>query len=258
MGWDNGWITLARMAGSSNIYSGSVETQQASEQGQVGISMSIDFYGYLSQFRNPDTEYILPEGQSIVNGDPIAIAATSSQPDLAEIFIDFVLSPEGQALWLDNSIRRMPVLESGFWEPNAAHATDLYTVFNQTIATTGIDFNDTQSLLTNSALVQYFEAVFTDAHTELRQAWGAIVQAFNDGHIDASELDFYAGLMGLPVTVEDPDSGLDEKFTLAYALKINNNMIYNSDFASTIQSLWTAAAKAQYIDVYNQIQALLP
>ena len=169
-----------------------------------------------------------------------------------------MLSPEGQALWLDNSIRRMPVLESAFLEPNAAHATDLYTVFNQTIATTGIDFNDTLSLLTNSALVQYFEAVFTDAHTELRQAWGAIVQAFYDGHIDASELDSYAALMGVPVTVQDPDTSTNEKFTLEYALEINNNMIYNSDFASTIQSLWTAAAKAQYIDVYNQIQALLP
>ncbi|MHA1906460.1 MAG: ABC transporter substrate-binding protein [Candidatus Thorarchaeota archaeon] len=258
MGWDNGWTTIARMAGSSNIYGGSVETQQAAELGQVGISMSIDFYGYLTQFRNPDCEYILPEGQSIVNGDPIAIAETSTQVNLAEIFIDFVLSAEGQALWLDDSIRRMPVIEGAFHEPSAAGAQDLYAVYNQTKATTGVDFNDTLSLLTSSALVQYFEAVFTDAHTELRQAWGAMVGAFLDGHINATELDYYASLMGSPVTVQDPDTSVNEKFTLEYAIEINDNMIYDSDFASSITSLWTAAAKAQYINVYNQIQALLP
>ena len=95
------------MAGSAIIYGGSVETQSASEQGSVGISMSIDFYGYLTQFKNPDCEYILPEGQSIVNGDPIAIAATSSHIDYAEVFLDFVLSDYGQSLWLDDSIRRI-------------------------------------------------------------------------------------------------------------------------------------------------------
>ncbi|MHA2425651.1 MAG: ABC transporter substrate-binding protein, partial [Candidatus Thorarchaeota archaeon] len=258
MGWNNGWVTMARMAGSSNIYGGSVETQQAAELGQVGISMSIDFYGYLTQFRNPDCEYILPEGQSIVNGDPIAIAATSTQVALAEVFIDFILSPEGQALWLDDSIRRMPVIEDAFWEPGAADAQDLYTVYNQTVATTGIDFNDTLSLLTSSALVQYFEAVFTDAHTELRQAWGAMVGAFYDGHINATELDYYAGLMGNPVTADDPDTSVAEQFTLEYAILINNDMIYDSDFSSTITSRWTTAAKAQYLSVYNMIQALIP
>ncbi|MFW9955190.1 MAG: ABC transporter substrate-binding protein, partial [Candidatus Thorarchaeota archaeon] len=210
----------------------------------------------LTQFRNPDCEYILPEGQSIVNGDPIAIAATTTHTQASEVFLDFVLSPEGQALWLDDSIRRMPVMESAFWEPEAAGAQDLYTVFNQTVATSGIDFNDTLSLMTSSAFIQYFEAVFTDAHTELRQAWGAIVEAFYDGKIDASELDYYAGLMGTPVTVQDPSTSTNQKFTLAYAIQINDAMIYNSDFASTITSRWTAAAKAQYISVYNQIVAL--
>jgi len=43
MGWDAGWVTMARMAGSASIFGGSVETQNAAETGQVGIAMSIDF-----------------------------------------------------------------------------------------------------------------------------------------------------------------------------------------------------------------------
>ncbi len=256
LGWNEGWTTMARMAGSANIYGGSVETQQAAELGQVGISMSIDFYGYLTQFRNPDCEYILPEGQSIVNGDPIAIPATTQNKDLAEVFIDFVLSPEGQALWLDDSIRRMPVLEDAFREPGAAGAQDLYAVYNQTRATTGIDFNDTLSLETNAAFIQYFESVFTNAHTELQQAWGAVVQAYYDNKITEAELDNYAALLGAPVTVTDPDTSVDEEFTLAYCKSINNKIIYDSDFATAIKSAWTTAAKAQYNDVYNQIMSL--
>ena len=92
MGWNEGWINMARMAGSSNIYPGSVEVTSAAENGGVGIAMAIDFYGFLSEQKNPDCEYILPEGQSIVNGDPIAIASTSASKDLSEVFIDFVLS----------------------------------------------------------------------------------------------------------------------------------------------------------------------
>jgi ABC-type Fe3+ transport system substrate-binding protein len=258
LGWDQGWINMARMAGSANIYVGSVETQLAAENGQVGVSMSIDFYGYLTQSKNPDCQYILPEGQSIVNGDPIAIAYNSPNPQHAEAFLDWVLTPYGQSLWLDENILRMPVLREAFDQPLGQAQPGLYSAFNQTTKTTGIEFNDTLSLLINTAFVQYFESVFTDSHTQLVDCWQTIVDAYYDGHIDATQLDYYAGLMGTPVTVEDPDSGLDRKFTAEYAIEINDDMIYDSVFASTMQSLWTTAAKAQYNDVRSQVLALLP
>ena len=61
MGWDTGWVTMARMAGSSRLYQGSVQTQAPAENQEVGVSMSIDFYGYNTQLNNPDCEYILPK-----------------------------------------------------------------------------------------------------------------------------------------------------------------------------------------------------
>ncbi|MHA1772124.1 MAG: ABC transporter substrate-binding protein [Candidatus Thorarchaeota archaeon] len=261
LGWEAGWANIARMAGSAKIFLGSVETQTAAETGQVGISMSIDFYGYVTQTKNPDCEYILPEGQTIVNGDPIAIAKTTPHQAMAEAFVDWVLTPEAQALWLNTNIMRMPVMREAF-DTARAKSTEgyskMYSTFNKTVQTTGIDFNDTLSLAINSAFIHYFESVFTDAHTELVTCWSAIVNAFKDGYINASQLDYYASLMGAPVTVKDPKTNLDEAFTIAYATAINHDMIYDATFKSEIQSRWTAAAKAQYIDVYNQIQALLP
>ncbi len=258
LGWDEGWINMARMAGSSNIYVGSVETQSAAENGQVGISMSIDFYGYLTQSKNPDCEYILPEGQSIVNGDPIAVAHNAPNPGHAEAFLDWILSPYAQSLWMHENILRMPVMREAFDQPLGQANPELYNTFNKTVQTTGIDFNDTLSLQMNAAFVKYFESVFTNSHTQLVDTWQTIVDAYYDGHIDETELDYYASLMGTPVTIEDPDSGLDREFTVEYAIEINDDMIYDSVYASQMQSLWTTAAKAQYDSVRNQVLALLP
>jgi len=257
-GWDAGWSILARMAGSSNIYSGSVETQAAAELGQVGISMSIDFYGYLSQYKNPDCHYVVPEGQTIVNGDPIAISNTSSQKDLAEGFVDFVLSPYGQSLWLHPNIRRMPVLREAFDQPLGSQAQDLYAVFNQTIRTVGIDFNDTLSLEINTAFIYYFESVFTDAHTELVNCWTTIVSEYYAGHLNVTQMNMFADMMGVTVTIPDPKTSLSEKFTIDYAREINHDMIYDSVYAGQVQDRWTIAAKNHYNDILGQVQALLP
>jgi len=257
MGWDTGWMTMARMAGSASIFGGSVEVQNAAETGQVGIAMSIDFYGYGTQYRNPDCEYILPEGESIVNGDPIAIASTSSKKELAEGFLDFVLSSYGQSLWLDTSINRMPVMREAFDEPLGLAAPQLYVNFNQTIANVGIYFNDTISLGSKVSFIHYFEAVFTDAHAELVDCWDAILKAYtrSTNPITLTQLNDLATLMGATVTVADPNTLVMEKFTLAYATEINGDMYSSASFLSAIKTSWTAAAKAQYISVMASVPA---
>ena len=254
LGWEAGWANMARMAGSAEIYGGSVESQSAVESGDVGVAMSIDFYGYHSQANNPDCEYIFPE-QSTVDGDPIAIPNTSSQKVLAEGFLDFVLSAEGQVLWLDDTLRRMPVMREAFDEPGAIGAEDLYSVFNQTISTTSIEFNDTLSFGMNRAFTRYFESVFTHSHVELVNCWDAIYSAYDEGRITLTELDAYAAQMGAMISIVDPKTSLTEEFTKAYATAINNDMIYDSSYASTVQSRWTVAAKIQYQDVMAAVNA---
>ena len=244
---------MSRMAGSAGIYSGSVETQNAVETGEVGISMSIDFYGYLSQARNPDCQYFVPEGQSIVNGDPIAIASSTQQEAAAEVFVDYILSCHGQSLWLNNNIRRMPVMRCAF--DGVSGVEDLYTAFNQTISTVGIDFNDTLSLSMNRAFIKYWESVLTDAHTELVNCWYAIYNAFDEGRINSAELDSYASQMSQMMTILDPKTSTSEPFTPAYATAINNDMIYDSAYANTVQSRWTAAAKIQYANIQALVEA---
>ncbi len=258
LGWDEGWINMARMAGNADIKGGSVETQTACENGAVGISMSIDFYGYLSQYRNPDCEYVLPDGQSVVSGVPIGIANSTSKQSLAEGFLDFVLSPYGQSLWLDNNIRRLPIMEDAFSQSLGLAEPDLYSVYNQTVDNEGIDFNETFAELTNSAFVYYWESVYTNAHDWLVDCWALMVEAYYDGHINATELDAFAVMMGTPVTITDPISSVSEKFTIDYALRINSDVFSNAAYRSDIQTAWTNAANTQYQAVYNAVLALIP
>jgi ABC-type Fe3+ transport system substrate-binding protein len=255
-GWDAGWVTLTRMAGSSRLYQGSVETQAAAENQQVGVSMSIDFYGYSTQANNPDCEYILPEGESIVNGDPIAIVKDTPKMELAEAFVDFVLSCEGQSVWFTPGVNRMPVLECAFQTEEGLDHPDLYELFNATLENQGIDFNDTLSLETNTAFIYYFEAVLNDAHSSLVSTWQAMVSAYDDELITLEQFNNLAEQLGTPVNITY--ESVLRQFTLDFAQEINEQMQTDPIFLSDMQVAWTAAANAQYTQVLADLNALLP
>jgi ABC-type Fe3+ transport system substrate-binding protein len=118
-GWDEGWSILARMVGNGGFYSGSSAVKEAAEQGAVGYGLTIDFYGFQSTNVNPNVKYISPGDFNIVNGDPIAIASTSTQKLLAEVFVDYILSAEGQAVWTNPEALRLPVMVEAFDDPGA-------------------------------------------------------------------------------------------------------------------------------------------
>jgi ABC-type Fe3+ transport system substrate-binding protein len=257
-GWDSGWIDITRMAGNSEIYGGSVEAQMEVQEGSVGVCLSTESYGLLSQMYNPDCEYAVPLNGGVIGADPIAIASTSTQKDLAEGFVDFVLSPFGQALLLDPSINRIPVMREAFDQPAASGRDDKYRVFNETIRSTTFGINETQLLLTQMSINNYFESAITYSHSELVNCWKTMVDAFLAGNMSRAELDAYAISMGTPVNVVDPLSSSLEKFTLEYAIRINDDLQYNATYRTAIRSLWTTEAKRQYSEVQGGLESLFP
>lgn len=253
-GFTKGWEILSRMAGNSEIRAGSVEVQSAVENGDVGVSMSIDFYGYTSALRNPDTQYIIPANGSIINGDPIAICTTAAHPEAAEAFLDWVLSCEGQKWWLLEEINRMPVLECAFWadqqdpvNPSGAR-DDLYLFYNSTIENLSIDFDDDLESSYHYSMLYYFESVITNAHTALVSCWNKLIDALDGALINQAQFDSFATQMA------NVTWGSDEWFSEAYAISINENMRTSSSFRALMQSTWTSAAESHYAAV----EALIP
>jgi ABC-type Fe3+ transport system substrate-binding protein len=259
-GWEEGWDLLARIAGNSQMPGGSSSVKAAVDNGAVGVAMSIDFYGYQSAYDRPGVcEYIVPSDYTVINGDPIAIAATSTQKDLAEVFVDYVLSAEGQAVWLDPSAMRLPVIEGAFAEPvdpaNEALRDALYLAYNTTKVSVGLDFNDTESLSVSNSFKYYFEAVFYDAQTDLVDCWNAIVYArMNVGGFDDADVDSYAAQMSQILTVGDYNATIHGgTFDLALAQYLNPYLA-DETVRGWFQTEWMNAA----ISLYNSVQSTVP
>ena len=257
-GWDVGWSVLARIVGNGGMYSGSSAVKEAAEQGAVGYGLTIDFYGFQSTNVNPNVKYISPNDYTIVNGDPIAISATSTQKELAEVFVDYILSAEGQAHWLNPEALRIPVMVEAFDEPGVdpfwgPFLEDVYTDTAAAVIASGFDFNDTLSSLTSYSYRAYFQAVFTNAQTELVACWSKIAELFNLGTINQAQFDGYVTDMAamLNPTGFNATYGFSGGlFDVDKAIELNDAMHYDTDGAkTTFQSQWTAAAIAQYAAV---------
>ena len=247
-GWVKGWEVLTRMAGNSRIELGSTETQAQVETGVTGVAMSIDFYGFSTALRNPDCEYRIPINGSIINPDPIAICTTALNPEAAEAFIDFVLTPEGQSIWLHETINRLPILEEAFQTPLGQTRDDLYLFYNNSINNIGIDFSDPLALSYEYSLMYYFESVLTNAQSDLLSCWSKLVSAYRNALINQAQFETFAAQMAAPVTWDSTT------FTEAYAISINDQMGSSASFRATMQAEWTAAAILQY----NTVEATIP
>ncbi|MCK4973146.1 MAG: ABC transporter substrate-binding protein, partial [Candidatus Heimdallarchaeota archaeon] len=236
-----GWSLMTRMGANSGIYPGSVDTRAAVVSGEVGIAMTIDFYGVIAGQENPDTEYIIPEGQSIVNGDPIALGAHVDDQEAAEAFLEYLFSPEGQSIWFTPGVNRLPVMESAFWTPFGQTKPELYALYNNTLANIGIPFNETEATDLLDVTIYYFHNTITEKHNLLRQTWGEMVTQLRDGEINET---YFNEL------VEDLGK---VNMTYAEAFTINEEFISDPLVAAEYESRWRNFAGTKYNAIYQAL-----
>ncbi len=249
-GWEKGWAILARIAANGRPYSGSVEALSAVESGEVAVSIGIDFYGYSAEVQFPGNKYVLPFNESIVNGDPIALLKTSKHPDAALAFIRWVLSVDGQKIWLDKKVNRMPVREDVFNTPEGKERPDLYNNYIATKNNIGIPFDDNLALSYEYSMRYYFDAVFADVHEDLVKAWSLIVSKYLKGELTKEEFEYWAYELGKPLTWEE--NGKKVTFTLEFAQQINDGL-RSGDLVSKYQRIWRDAAVARYNWIVQQL-----
>ncbi len=99
--WPEGWAKLLAILGNAKKFmDSSSSAANAPRLGEAPIAACIDFYGILRVAESPDVlYYVSPKGQTAFNPDPIAILKNPPSGELAQRFVDFVLSRRGQALW---------------------------------------------------------------------------------------------------------------------------------------------------------------
>jgi len=251
-GWDKGWRILTLIAANSRIYSASDAVREAVIAGDIAAGNTIDFYGYTAMRLNPNCVYIIPAGESIINGDPIALLKYSQHPQAAQAFIYWVLT-DGQLIWLNKDVNRLPVNPSIFNTPEGQKRPDLKTAYYMALHTKGIAFNDTEALKTVNSLQLYFKATLVDTNSELRQAWMALVNAHKSGKIDDSTFNKLKDELTDFFQFKDPETGQMVTFTEQYAMKINDRLLKDPDFKDTLMQEWREGAKAKYEKVLKEV-----
>jgi len=108
-GWEEGWRTIKEMAGNfRNVTERSFGVPEAVNSGEVGVGIVIDFFAFSAQASGFPVKFVYPTVTTIVPAN-VAIVANAPNKAGAEAFIEFLLSPEGQEVLLEPSIRRLPI-----------------------------------------------------------------------------------------------------------------------------------------------------
>lgn len=108
-GWDKGWRTIKEMAGNFNqITERSFGVPEAVNSGQVGVGIVIDFFAFSAQGAGFPVKFAYPTVTTVVPAN-VGIIANAPNKAAAEAFVEFILSPAGQEVLLEPTIRRLPV-----------------------------------------------------------------------------------------------------------------------------------------------------
>jgi len=191
-GWIRGLQLLQLAAANARYFTDSSQKPPIDvAAGNCAMGMCIDFYGRQQAEavrRRGDSErvdYVSPPGGSVSSVDPIGILRGSPNAEAAELFVEFVMSMDGQKIWNFEpgtpggpqhfALRRLPVRR------------DFYTPEMKVFRSDPEDepYAAGEQLIYRAEWTSYLfrEMSFIvrimgfDTHTELTEAWGEIIAA---------------------------------------------------------------------------------
>lgn len=249
-GWEEGWKTLTLMAANAKIFDSSDAVREAVITGDTAVGVTIDFYGFTAMQRNPVAEYVIPIGESIINGDPIAMTKNAKNKAGAQAFIAWALT-EGQKVWLDQDINRMPINPTIFETDEGKKRPDLKRLYQVTLENRGILFDEDRALMTEISMQYYFKSALIDANLELKQGWTAVLALREKNPARFEEL---KKKLTLVQTFKDPVTGEQVSFTEDYAKKTAGKFS-DAGFISSITSIWREKARTSYNEIAAQAKA---
>ena len=172
-----------QMSGNTRNYlSSSASSALEVGLGDAVYGVSIDIYGQAqSAFYGPENvSFTLPEGQTAITPDSIAILKNPPHPEIAKHFLEFVLGRPGQLLWMMPRgmpggatralINRMSVQPALYTE--LAGITPVRT--NPFTLPAGFHYSQELGSQRRMILSQLIAAWMIDPHDELSRAWKAL------------------------------------------------------------------------------------
>jgi spermidine/putrescine-binding protein len=133
LGWERGWALWSAIGGNlATLTARSFGVTTGVARGRFGIGISIDFLTEAASADGEANRFVLPE-ETLFAPASIARLTTSPNPKEAELFIDFVLSPEGQKLLREPKIGRLAVSPAAYGpDETPPHLSEAAGLFSKT------------------------------------------------------------------------------------------------------------------------------
>ena len=189
-GWVRGLQILQLVGANSRYFTDTSQKPPIDvSTGNCAVGMCIDFYGRgqaeaaLRRGGSDRLGYVSPPGGTVSSVDPIGVLRGAPHRDVAEAFIEFVLSPDGQQLWNQKpgtpggpeqyALRRLPVRRDYYTRPE-------WTAYRSDPEANPFNQKDpliyrpewTAGIFREMAFI--IRVMCQDTHDELREAWRAI------------------------------------------------------------------------------------
>lgn len=192
LGWARGVNLIRRIGANARYFTDSAtKIPRDVADGDAVVGLSIDYYGRTFNELLRDAggqsrlQFVAPAGATSWSVDPVAVMRGAAQPDLAQGFVEFLLSWQGQRLWnvragadggpMERSLRRLPVRpdlyrdEGGtrdFIDRIDPYGSEQSFVYRYEL--TGPAFTPLRVLV---------RAMCIEPHDELKAAWEALAKA---------------------------------------------------------------------------------
>lgn len=208
-GWDNGFALLTRIGGNvKNFSAGANVIPRDVAAGQVIYGLAIDFYAYsqIASVGSDIIKYVLPSDGAVVNPDSIAILKGAPNIEVAQKFIEFVLSENAQKLWM----LRDSDPEGPQWKGGLNRASILPALYDKlgdrcvvtnpfTLKITPFPYDATKGSIRWDIVNDLFGVLIIDSHKDLVAAWKAIQKCKDKSKREAA----IEALVEMPLTEKE-------------------------------------------------------
>lgn len=193
---ESGWIeglNLIQRIGANARYFTDVSSKVPHDvaQGNAIAGMCIDFFGrsFNEALKKEDggsrLKFISPVGGTSYSVDPVAVFKGAPNVEVAQEFVDFIFTKEGQMLWNARpgtemgpkirGLRRLPVRKDLYQEPYLADMVDGAVMPYEVASEFIYDYDLTGRHFT--PLRNIIRAMCIDSHEEMKSAWAALIDA---------------------------------------------------------------------------------
>jgi len=172
-GFNKGWAKMKNIAGNfKTVTARSFGVPDGVNSGDFGVGIVIDFFGLSSIGSGFPVGFVYPTVTTLV---PANIGVIKNAPNSAnaKLFIDFLLTPEGQEILLDPKIRRLPVNPKTY----SKAPKDFPNPFKDSSIGAAVKFDVLLSKSRYNIVNSLFDVMITYRLDDLRDTMSAIYKA---------------------------------------------------------------------------------